>query len=484
MLLATLCAGHALGAFAGPTGDPMSDAPLQTLPVRTTLGFERLRLQGDESLGLLGASYVAELTPGWWLGPALYGAATGRRGGLFTWGAEGQRRWRPANRWELVTGVYVGGGGGANAPVGGGLMLRPHADLMFDFGGWSGGVSASQVRFPSGTLQSTQLGWVVAVHDDLVFTPPGPSGRKVAFGGAGSPGSDRLNVLAGRYGSGAGNVASFATTGVRLDRVINPVWWGTVEASGAATGSADGYAEVLAGALALWPIGNESFRAGARAALGLGGGGSVATGGGSIAKLAMLGRVRVTDTLSVEMEAGRARAFSGAFNTNIAQLSLGMMLGGAASGSTRTTVHDTEWSISVQDYARAQRKDGSARGLSAIGLKFRRQVNDYLYLSGQAHSAITGGAGAYSAGLMGPGTTTRIASSPHWSVGAEALLGAAGGGGVATRGGIVVQPMLWIGHDLGVFSRIKAGAGYLKSLRADLSTPVFDLTWAVAFGGP
>ena len=42
----------------------------QALPARVTVGFERLRLPGDERVGLLGASYVVELAPGWWLGPA------------------------------------------------------------------------------------------------------------------------------------------------------------------------------------------------------------------------------------------------------------------------------------------------------------------------------------------------------------------------------------------------------------------------------
>ena len=455
MLAAAWCAGPGAIAFAAPTDEPASSARVQRVPARATLGIERLRLPGDESLGLLGASYVAELTPGWWLGPALYGAATGRRGGLLTWGAEDQRRWRLADRWELITGIYIGGGGGgggADAPVGGGLMLRPHVDLMFDFGGWSSGISASQVRFPSGTLQSTQLGWVIALRDDFVFTSPGPSGRRVAFNGAGGLGSDRLNVLAGRYACGAANAASFATMGVRLDRSISPVLSGTIEAGGAATGDADDYAEVLAGALALWPIGSESFRGGLHAALGLGGGGAVPTGGGAIAKLALVGRMQVSDTLSIELEAGRARAFSGAFDTNFAQLSLGLKLGDAGAKSTASIVHDTEWSISVQDYVRAQRKDGSTRGLSTVGLKFRRALREHVYLSGQAHSAITGGAGAYSAGLMGLGTTTRIAASPAWSFGAEALIGAAGGGGVASRGGAVVQPMLWVGRDLGAFS--------------------------------
>ena len=43
---------------------------MQAVPFRVTLGFERLRLPNDEHVGLLCASNVVELVPGWWLGPA------------------------------------------------------------------------------------------------------------------------------------------------------------------------------------------------------------------------------------------------------------------------------------------------------------------------------------------------------------------------------------------------------------------------------
>lgn len=171
---------------------------MQALPARVTLGFERLRLPDDEPVGLLGAAYVVELAPGWWLGPALYGAATGRRGGLFTWGAEGQRRWRLGDRCEAVAGVYVGGGGGAGVPVGGGLMLRPHVDLMLYLGGWATGISASQVRFPSGAIHSTQFGLLVTVPDKYAFTAPGHDGQSIEFTGAGGLGADRMQVTAGQ----------------------------------------------------------------------------------------------------------------------------------------------------------------------------------------------------------------------------------------------------------------------------------------------
>jgi hypothetical protein len=487
-LLCCLALAPAGAAAAQSSQDP-GDLALHTLPARVTLGLERLRLPGDEGMGLAGASYLLELADGWWLGPALYGAATGRRGGLFTWGAEGQRRWRLGERLALAAGLYAGGGGGAGAPVGGGLMLRPHVDLMLDFGPWATGLTASQVRFPSGRIDSVQLGWQFEWREGFVFTPPGHHGEAVPYSGAGGAGADRIDAVLGRYASGSGRGTSLSHVGIRLERQLGPVLAGTLEARGAAKGGSDGYAEMTGGLQALWPVGSDALRLGVHAALGLGGGGSVATGGGPLGKLGLTGRVQWSPRWSLGLEAGRARAFNGDFNTPYAQVSVGVVLDDAqVAGGTRPvptkTVHDMEWSFSVQDYLRAQRKDGSVRGLSTVGLKFRRSLGDHLYLTGQGHGAVTGGAGAYSSGLVGLGVATRLAEGGPWRAGAEAALGAAGGGGVANGGGAIAQPMAWLGRDLGPYSRLKVGAGYIKSLRGELASPVVDVSWAVEFGVP
>lgn len=489
-LLCSLAGALATPVIAAAQSTPVPDTPaLLTLPARVTLGLERVRLPEDEGMGLLGANYLLEVTPGWWLGPALYGAATGRRGGLFTWGAEGQRRWRLDERWALAAGLYAGGGGGAGAPVGGGLMLRPHVDLMFDFGPWATGLTASQVRFPSGRIDSVQLGWQVELRSGFAFTPPGHHGESVPFSGVGGVGADRIDALLGRYASGSGRGTSLSQVGIRLERQLGPVLAGTLEARGAAKGGSDGYAEMTGGLQALWPIGGEVFRLGAHAALGLGGGGGVATGGGPLGKLGVTGRLQWSPRWSVGLEAGRARAFGGDFNTPYAQVSVGVVLdqarpGGDPGSAPTRTVHDMEWSFSVQDYLRAQRKDGSVRGLSTVGLKFRRSLGEYLYLTGQGHGAVAGGAGAYSSGLVGLGLATRLGEGGAWRAGAEAALGAAGGGGVANGGGAIAQPMAWLGRDLGRYSRLKVGAGYIKSLRGELASPVVDVSWAVEFGVP
>jgi hypothetical protein len=87
----------------------------QRIGAELRFNLERIELPGAEHVGLLGASYLFELAPGLFAGPALYGAASGRRGGLFVFGAEGAWRRAIAGPLELQLGLYVGGGGGGAA---------------------------------------------------------------------------------------------------------------------------------------------------------------------------------------------------------------------------------------------------------------------------------------------------------------------------------------------------------------------------------
>jgi len=476
------------GALAAAEAADNADLKIQQRPTSAMLGIERLRLPGGERMGLMGGAYVFELTPGWWFGPAVYGAATGHRGGLFTWGGEGQRRWRLTDEFGVVAGLYVGGGGGAGAPVGGGLMLRPHADFMLDLGGWQAGITASQVRFPSGNIKSTQLGLLVMVEDRFAYAPPGHAGESVRFGGRGGLGADRMQVVLGRYSGRTDNAPPLSYVGLRLEQDWSRTFAATLEAAGAAQGGSDGYAEVLGGLSALFPLGTERIKVGARGALGLAGGGSVKTGAGPIGKAALTGRVQLTKRTWLQMEAGKAKSLKGEFGARYADVSFGMALSDlpkTGDWDARQTLHDMAWSISLQDYRRAARRDGSKRAMQLIGLKFERALSDHFYLTGQAISAVAGGAGAYSAGLVGLGATTgRWSKDLPWRAGVEALAGAGGGGGVASQGGAIVQPMAWIGRDLGTYSQLRLGAGVVKSVKGDLKSPVLDLTWSLAFGVP
>jgi hypothetical protein len=455
------------------------------LPMSATLGFERIHLPGSESVGLTGGTVVFEVADGWWAGPAVYGAATGDRGGFFVGGLELQRRWALAPRWQLLTGLYAGGGGGGGAPVGGGLMLRPALSVLRDFGGWQAGLTASYVTFPSGDIRSSQVGVLLAWDGRYRYVDASLAGQEVEGAQRSGFGFDQWLGTVGEYRLRDGSSRSFHLVGTRVERHDGSgLWHWGIEAAAAASGDAAGYMEVLGGGgveVKLLP----SLSIGARAALGLGGGGGVPSGGGLIAKGAATLAWRFTPGWQAGIEAGLVDGLHGQPRANTAQIWLAADLEPprpAGDGLVSARVSRFDWVAGVQHIDHATRKDGSSGSLDTVGIKLDRQVGELFYLTAQAHSAFAGGAGAYSVGLVGLGIASP-ASRGRWQVGAEALAGAAGGGGVATEGGAIGQALLWSGLRLGSQGQLRLGVGKVRSVHGNgLDSPLVELSWSQAFG--
>lgn len=441
-----------------------------TLPARAVAGYERIELPDGEGMGLLRVSELVEFSPGWWAGASLYGAASGRRGGLFTWGAEVERRWRLGERLELGTTLYVGAGGGAAAPVGGGLMLRPSLVLDYGFGNWRAGVSASQVRFPSDSpIRSTQWGLHLAYDHEARYTAPG-----AASGDGGGIGMRRVGLLVGQYDA-ANAGGSAGLVGARLSWPLGDRLSATFDMLGAATGEADGFAEFTGGVLGLWPLWGP-LSVGGQVQVGLAGGGAVPTGPGPIGKASLAAALDFGDW-RVLVQGGRVRAFDGDLASRFVQVAVD-----AAIGSETGPVRNTTAAFTVQRWQQAARKTGGEPGITTAGFKFRRDLGGPWYAAAQAHGAATGNAGAFSVGGIGAGFAWRPDAAPAWRAGAELLAGAAGGGGIDNGGGALLQGMVWGGRDVGRFSRVELGLGAVKSVKGELSTPMVELAWTLEFG--
>ncbi|RZK99638.1 MAG: hypothetical protein EOP36_18690, partial [Rubrivivax sp.] len=429
VLMTTLCLTGLDGALAQ---SPMpADSSLHALPVSTRLGFETLKLPGDEAMGLLGGSYLMEFAPGWLAGPAVYGGATGHRGGFFVGGFEAAYRLPLlGKRLRIDTGLFVGGGGGAAAPVGGGLMLRPHIDVLWrlsgpkaDTGVWAG-VSASHVRFPNGDIRSTQAGLVLAVDSDFAYTLPSAAGKSSSAWTRGGMGFDRITVIGTRYAP-RDDGQRIGLAGFRLDHWLAPnLYWG-LEAAGAAKGGAGGYAEVLGTVGLAHQFRGMPLAVGARAALGLGGGGAVPTDGGLLAKAGVSVSWHLSRDFFVALEGGAVTAPQGPFRARYAQASIGWDLDHPSQGpealgrlSPRSWVQGMEWKLALEHVDGAARRSGPAQSFQMVGLEVRRSLTELLYLSGQAHSAFNGDAGAYSVGLVGMGVQSPVFAA-KWSLAAE-----------------------------------------------------------------
>ena len=472
--------------------DPAADSvPLRVLDARVRLGAERVHLPGGERMGLVGMTELLNVGGEWWVGPGAYGAATGKRGGLFVPGFEGA--WsHPFNDWLAVdTGLFLGGGGGAAAPVGGGLMLRPHVDLVFRFPGLYTGPTWSKVWFPSGQINANQLGWMINVDSSFRYRP-------AAFGGTATDGSatglgfDHIDAMVTMVKprdsistAGGPLTQRIGLVGLRAERNVDGPLWAGIETAGAASGGVAGYAEVLGTAGLRWPVISDRLSLGVRASAGLGGGGAIDTGGGILLKTAAGATLRLTDTLGIGAELGLVDAPRGHYKAATAAVSLNWSLDvpaadlGDWSNTRPGTPTRMEFGAGVERY-RAARKDGSTQALEAVVLQVNRFVSSNVYVTGQAHSAFAGGAGAYSVGLFGLGAQLPV--TPRVRLGAEALAGAAGGGGVDTQGGAIVQARGYVDAALTDSLSLRVGAGKIKSVHGGLDAPVVDVALVFRFG--
>ena len=126
----------------------------------------------------------------------------------------GQRpAWRPVHRGRRSRAVHRPG---RPAEPGGGPVRRrrrrgrragwrrPDAaartlDLLWDFGGYRAGVSVSNVRFPSGQINSTQFGLVLGMNTEFKYLPSGRDAVPFSGSGRTGVGMDRMLAVGGVY---------------------------------------------------------------------------------------------------------------------------------------------------------------------------------------------------------------------------------------------------------------------------------------------
>lgn len=457
------------------------DAP-QAIPLRTTLRAETLRLPGCESLGLMGLSGTAEFGS-FYLGPGLYGAAHGQRGGFFTFGLEGGMRGRPFEGvpLEFDAGFFVGGGGGAAAPQGGGLMLRPHAGIALALRRFRLGMELSRVSFPNGGIASTQAAFSVAFAADHLWAPAGGIGSRfdgpVRWEGRGFEGELlKVDPASGVLARGGGRQAPFDLAGFAISRDLRGPLFRFVEADAAARGGSSGYAQAVAG-LGLrghlaGPLGVE-----ARLGAGLGGGGDVDTGGGFLvsgegALTLGLGGWRASAGL------GFLRAPGGDFRSRTATLRISHRLaiptpweGGEALAAF--TLAGWRAGSGILAYQRAQRQNGGTGALQMMTLRADRLLRRGFYLTGEAASATGGGAGGYATGLVGLGWQTPALGGQRLFL--ETAAGAGGGGGLGSGGGLLLSARAGWRLELPLGLGLDAAIGKARAPRGDLDTTTYGL---------
>ncbi len=479
------------GAFLATVSSLLlAGGPPEELRLRTTLSAETLRLPQREALGLLGIATTAEFGP-WYLGPSLYGAARGERGGFFTFGLEGGLggKLSPALPLAWRAGLFVGGGGGASAPQGGGLMLRPHLGVSTSIGALSLGAEVSHLRFPNGGIDSTQVALTLALPTRELWVTENAGGLPFASG---------VSWEGRELGLAWSRVDPSATARTRSGGAQLPLDLATValasdlagptfrffEVSGAFAGSSSGYAQALGGLGLRLPLAG-ALGLEARLGAGVGGGGDIDTGGGFL----LSGEGLVTFRpgawgLSAGLGILRAPAASFRSRTLTVRLSRRFEVPLPSQDGEPLVAFDlSRWRMgsSLLTYRRAIRQNGTEGAIQVLNLRADRLQANGFYLSAEAGSAIVGGAGGYSTGLAGLGWET-----PRWArqqLFAEGAIGAGGGGGLRSGGGLLASLRAGWRLDLPQGLGLEASAGKVRAPRGDLASTTLGLGLHFHFQG-
>ena len=457
-----------------------------------------------EYMGLYSIGAYDRLNSWLYGGITLYGAASGRRGGFFTGGYTLGVERELINNWIFDSGAYVGAGGGGAAAQGGGLMIRSHIGLKYDFS-WSAlGLNYSYVDFPNGDISSD----AITLSLDIPFTSPTLNWEDYGLTVADYFGTDWNNVslhrshLSARVRAYYPSNSSKTTTGGSLNDTLGLVgvdysyfldenWFATFETAGAASGGVGGYAELLAGIGYRLPL-TKNDRLAILPALTIGGagGGAVETGGGFVARANLGLEYRFSPDLSIIMDGGYLTAPDGAFDTPYVGLNLAYVMENFAQDKkgaplTKTDIIQTnKWRFrpAHQWYFDAQRKGGYSCDMQLLGGKIDWMVGDWWYLTGQGLSAYEGGAGGYSEGLWGVGVYSP--SWKNWHLYGEMLIGAGGGGGVDSGSALLYKPSIGLEYNLNDDFSLQTGIGKVISKEGNLDANILDVSLIWRFGTP
>ena len=219
---------------------------------------ERWKLPfANETMDLVGLQVHRTWQSGAYAGFGGWGSVRGERGGFITIGVSGGLRFPITERLALDTGAWLGGGGVGRADVGGGLMVRGHAGLSWDFDWARLGLEASKVRFPNGRVDSSQVAMTTTFPfkaivgsgstslpelGQLLGTDLGWREFSLAFTGQRYAPTASVHAL-----SGAPDTDPVDLVGLEAHLGLDGDLFAVLDMSAAARGKADGYMDMLLG---------------------------------------------------------------------------------------------------------------------------------------------------------------------------------------------------------------------------------------------
>src|SRR5690606_16797827 len=220
--------------------------------VKPKLSFEVLQMDNEQDLGMLGIGadfHLFEKVPDLYITLNSYSAVTGNRPGLISIGTGlGYTQQLFDSNFYLDTGAFVGGGGGASAPDGGGLITREHLNLLYQYKNLGVFAGYSRMDFPTGNMGSNNFNFGITLSSPFEVAHRVDKSDSVSNQGF-LKSRSRVNLHGKQYihftdGPSQKNIR---LVGIEIDKFIGERFYGALKLSGAISGGVDGYMNLLVG---------------------------------------------------------------------------------------------------------------------------------------------------------------------------------------------------------------------------------------------
>ena len=481
---------------------------LNDLSTLWRLSFDSIKMPNkDGSMGLLGFYYLARVSPFFNGGIVGYSAIRGNQGGLFVLGIEGDIYCRLISKLWIHSGLFVGGGGG-KVGTGNGSMMRSHIGISYDFERFKVGANYSYVSFPDSKIQGKQVSLSITIPTQFYYTNPNFIGKTINdlnmlkhISGSSNivfkhvyMGIDVKNYfqkLATKNTSGQVQDDTIWLTGFELGRFLTKNTYILLKTSGAFKGNPHGYMDFLAGIGYNYPLIAQYLSLSGKITAGSGGGGHVETGGGFLWETNIGLKLNFTPNIAMQIDGGYLNSPKG----NLKAISLtSKLLYSIETASIVPTKKSKNtdgiytffsWAIRItnQVYRHPKRTHNIANdNVHLICIKFDKLLNNYIFLTGQAHSAYSGNyVGGYAAGLVGIGIQSKAILNDQLKVNAEMLIGAGGGGHLAIGQGTIAQSVVGLTYNFNHYIGVRLSTGKVFALKDDLNNNVIDLGLVINF---
>lgn len=477
-----------------------STAQLHSIVIDPRISFEQYQMPAQVSpMGVTGLHALIDFDPNFYGGLGLYGAETGNSGGYFALALEGgvQRQlWRQIS---IDGGARVGGGGGHNSAVGGGLFVEPYLGLKYDFGTFQAGAYYSYVNFLSGQIKSQQVGVELSMPFEFRYVTADDIAPCAHFSDLQFPSTrylgSRQNYFAGMlraYLPSHGVTTTydqlmeshFELVGFEAAHYFSDNAFVFFNMAGAFHGHQNGYADELLGLGYRIPIRGIPLDAIFKLGAGSGGGGAVNTGGGFIYQPAAGLEYRVNSDFGIELNAGYVQAPQGNFKGTEVSLLMKYYFSDAILGAAKENIVEESqsylipWRVRIlnQTYLKPYSELNVINPtMQLLNVNFDYFVTRHVYLSGQSAFAYVGkNTGGYFSGMLGLGGETPPFLTPCLSAFAEILAGTAGGAGLDIGSGALIEPVLGLNYRITKAFGLQASIGRLMALRGQFNSTTIN----------